>query len=102
MKNTTMVVGSLMLASLGNARVANAADGEAAESNSWTTRDSSEVTLSEELGTKRRPLAAMAPTSFIRTVVPIGANHNGTLLRANRARSKRARQVAPRARSKAE
>jgi hypothetical protein len=100
MKKTSMVVGSLMLASLGTAGAANAADGELdlAQSNSSGTHDCGAVALSGELGTERSPLTSTA-TSFIRTVVPIGANHNGTLLRASGAKSKRGRNGARRARS---
>ena len=97
MKKKSMVVGSLMLASLGTAAVANAENGAAAQSESLAVRDLGAVAMTGE-GMEPGPLTSTT-TSYIRTAVPIGCNHNGTLLRAPAAKPKHARKAARRARS---
>jgi hypothetical protein len=99
MKKTNMIIGSLMLASLGTAGVANAADGEAerAQSESLAIHDLDAAT--GELGKASSPFTSTNTTSYIRTAVPIGCNHNGMLLRADGAKSKHARKATRRARS---
>ena len=57
------------------------------------------VALTGELGTESSPLTSTGTTSYIRTAVPIGCNHNGTLLRASGVKSKQPRKAARRARS---
>ena len=101
MKKTSLMVGSLILASLGNTAAANAAGDEAAPAlcNSLAADDCGAVALSADSGAEQSPLTSSATTSFIRTVAPIGANHNGTLLRASRAKPKSARAAARRRRS---
>jgi hypothetical protein len=96
MKKASMVIGSLMLASVGTAGVAHAADGEAApaQGDSLAVRDLGAVALTGELGTESSPITSTATTSYIRTAVPIGCNHNGTLLRASAAKSKQPRKAA--------
>ena len=99
MKKKSMIVGSLMLASLGTAAAANAADG--AQSSSLMVHDLGAVALRGESGAEPNPLSSTGTTSYIRTAVPIGCNHNGTLLRASGAKAKQARKATRRTRGAA-